>query len=641
MPHLWKGSFSVTSDLLLALDEGVVIMSAKAVAPELAALNGPFTKIARAMSRNWGVRIIPSGTRCSTNGSTIRIPYTADYLAEEKRQVLHGMLDHEVSHVAEEREHREAGRETPLELLRRTSNRTVGMMFNVFEDVRIERKYSERFPGVAENLDVTNRDSVELHRKRTRAGHKPNFWRMFGCGIILKARDCDVGCLPAEVLPYLDLVTDEIKAIRRPGLWGEDSLAIAKRAYDKVKDKAAEAKKPPPPPEESEPEESEPEESEPEGEDSEPEESEPEGEDSEPEESEPEGEDSEPEESEDEDDDLEGFREAADDALNQEADADDLIDELKDDIEGAVKNDQATEERYIPNPAALALDECVVAEAPPEAAETYRNARDEIRDQIGALKAKQLALLQTLSRKTIRANQDRGDVDSGALASVRTGEKRVFTDVVSGHSLDTAVMVLIDLSGSMGDNDDDNNASYYALRTAIALAEAWDSLGIASMFMGFYNDWSRRPAFTSGVVNRHPFTYPVFKAFNERLARCRDRFVAIKGDGDNADGEAVLAAAKLLAQRPEKRKILMVISDGFPAHIEVALDVLNNHLRLVVKQVTSAGIEVFGIGAGTDAPAKFYNQETGASHLVIRDLRTMAKQVFKAMRDRVMKGVAV
>ena len=108
MQPSWKGSSSATSAAHPPAGEKPIQakdapMTTKTVAPELAALNGPFTKIARAMSRHWNVRIVPSGARCDTDGATIRIPYTADYLPAEKRQALHGMLDHEVAHVAEER----------------------------------------------------------------------------------------------------------------------------------------------------------------------------------------------------------------------------------------------------------------------------------------------------------------------------------------------------------------------------------------------------------------------------------------------------------------------------------------------------------------------------------------------------------
>lgn len=139
-------------------------------------LEGSFTKIARAMSKNYDVTVVASGFRCDTDGkSTIRIPFNADDMKESDQQVLHGMLDHEVAHVVEEREAIEAQARgakvrTPTEMMIACVNRKEKMMLNVFEDIRIEAKASAKYVGVAENLAVCSKHSVDTFRRRHEAG---------------------------------------------------------------------------------------------------------------------------------------------------------------------------------------------------------------------------------------------------------------------------------------------------------------------------------------------------------------------------------------------------------------------------------------------------------------------------------------
>lgn len=64
-----------------------------------------------------------------------------------------------------------------------------------------------------------------------------------------------------------------------------------------------------------------------------------------------------------------------------------------------------------------------------------------------------------------------------------------------------------------------------------------------------------------------------------------------------------------------------------------------DHLRDVVRMITKAGIEVLGIGAGTDAPKNYYNKSTGAENIVIKELDKMAATIFVKMRDMLSKSL--
>ncbi|QUS42353.1 CobT protein [Tardiphaga alba] len=74
---------------------------------------------------------------------------------------------------------------------------------------------------------------------------------------------------------------------------------------------------------------------------------------------------------------------------------------------------------------------------------------------------------------------------------------------------------------------------------------------------------------------------------------------------ENIDGEALIWASERLTIRPEKRKIIIVISDGAPADDSTLdanePDILDAHLREVIAGIEAKGnIELFALGIGFD-----------------------------------------
>lgn len=802
-------------------------------------LTGPFTAIARAMSGQWGINVIPNGFRCMTDGKkNIWIPFAADHLGEEGRRALHGMLDHEVCHVVEETEHEKAGRAGYGAVAKMAKNKTLAMLLNVVEDIRIERKWEVRYPGVAKNLMDCHTRVMELNR-RDWGKAKRNFWDAFGLALFSKARNVpgDISFVGEKALKALDECEEELKGLDTLE-WIQDSYDLAERLWNKINrdaeetlERAKKAKKPKKPakePKEEAKEEEKTEKPEPGDEGEEADEGKPGdepddagkegGADEEGEEPTAGGEDGEEDsdeddlDGEDEDEDLDsdddegedddggadggdgeskdgddsdgdegegegdgassddegagdeadgeetdedeasgtgggeadedldgeegddedasggsggGSGEGADDGPSDEeieaakeilagaegegsegaeaegsvavvgpgggeedeeerepptpeelaaareiletvAGVEDFVRVLADELEKEAREDARAHKLYIPDPTMRKLDKWFKPEPLREREETkeqaaaralanYMAAKADVDSQIGAIRGKQLAFIQTITRKRLITGQDAGMLDQAALSTVRTGSLDVFADIKKGIALDTAIEVLLDLSGSMGYGDAMDAGglgfgglggravgrqcpAYYCKRIAIALVEAWEPLRIPNEFIGFTNNHSRAVgAPDPDAVRRAPFDFHVFKAWGERLKFCRERFSTICGHDDNADGEAVLAAAQRLALRPEKRKLLVVISDGYPAHAGIGGNVLNEHLKETVKKITRAGMEVLGVGAGTDAPERFYNKTTGAKNLIINDLNTLAPRLFKTLRESILK----
>lgn len=633
-----------------------------------------FTNIARAMSRNWQVNVVPSGYECCTDGETIKYPFNADHLKGAAQKVLHGLLDHEVAHVADERDHAEAGQTTPLQLCRKCESNREKMMLNVFEDVRIETKYSAVYPGVSENLNAANVHSVELYNKKS--DHGKNFWHTLGCGIIFAARGLDTSWMPAEFAPYMAAVADEITAAPK-SKWGADSLRLARSVIAKVADKADELDQPPPPPPPPQGDKGDGSDGADGGSDSDGSEGDDSsdgadsGKGSEGKDQDSKGDSEGKDGSEDSEDaaDAQGDSESKGEdegegssaendsegdeaaraeaaaagkaAMHQDAESGDILDEAKAQIIFEAQRDAETNDRYVPHPKAVAADRWIIPETKPTALHQYDIDKQAVAAQIRGLKGKLLNVIRARAASKVIGDQRKGELDSSRLASVRTGNRAVFQVEQEGETLDTAITILIDLSGSMGDATPGEKA-YYARLMAVALSETFAALNIPFEVLGFHTvtrESIGRSAYgvnDTGYSRTAPMEYHVFKSFKDSFRRVRARLTTIRGRQDNVDCEAVLAAAKRLAQRPEARKIMFVLSDGQPAGGGVRRKLNCRALVDAVKKVTAAGIEVIGIGAQTETVQDFYNADTGSSHVIVNDIETLAVSVYKLMRERLL-----
>ena len=123
---------------------------------------------------------------------------------------------------------------------------------------------------------------------------------------------------------------------------------------------------------------------------------------------------------------------------------------------------------------------------------------------------------------------------------------------------------------------------------------------------------------------------PILKTFDERMnTQVRDRFGWLPNAGflrNNIDGESIEIAARRLLARREEGKIMIVLSDGYPACAGDRGD-QNAKLKEVVREVSSTGMKVVGIGIESDAVRSFYPK-----NLVLRDVADLPTTVIKELR---------
>lgn len=643
-------------------------------------LEGRFTKIARTFARNHKIDVRLVGTRCDTDEKgIIRLPANADYLKDDAAELLEGLLDHEWSHQFEETEARESGGTypSPLAVIGALKTNKERLLFNAFEDIRIEAKQGARYFGVGENLREIKRHTFEDIVKPLFAGKKLDDkgrpvpldpWYGIVAGIIGRAQGVNTDFM-GSFNGILDMCADEIAAC--PSMkTANDARDLALKVLAKIKDMAK----------------GEPSESGDLGGEGEPKKdkkdkggkskqkgsSEPSGDEDEDsgglggeddeggssgdEDGEGEGEGGSDEEesdgSEDGDGDAGGdegaegkdgkgkdgkgkgkkpSKEESDLAkrlTNRDATSSDIVEESKKSIREEAEYDIEENRRHVPHPQAAMADR--VEKMPARHEADYHRYMNEVRPQVSALRAKILTVLQSRKARVYIGDQERGGLDASSLYSLRLGNKRVFTKKVQAPDINTVIGILVDQSGSMGPGDSHGEKSNVARKATMALGETLHKVNIPFAIWGFHNDMAGVGHIARGDTehfNRFEAgAIQLYKGFDENFNKTRTRLMGITGHGNNADGDHVIWAARQMLTRREERKILIVLSDGQPA-ASGDCNLLAAHLRDTVKACIAAGIEVFGIGIQTDAVKQFY-----PDYIVTHDLATLAPDLFRMMK---------
>jgi cobalamin biosynthesis protein CobT len=224
--------------------------------------------------------------------------------------------------------------------------------------------------------------------------------------------------------------------------------------------------------------------------------------------------------------------------------------------------------------------------------------------------------LQTRSRDRYEYGLKRGKLHTGSLHKLLSGDTdastRVFRKRIVSDTLDTAVTLLVDCSGSMS-----GNKFEMACSGAGAMAEALKPLNIAFNVLGF----------TNVEGNDEPMIW-VFNDFGERVSTPElvSRFKTASGClWENTDGDALAYAAYVLSLRREKRKVLLVLSDGSPAGRDSHGDITAYTAR-VVKDIEASGVDVYGIGILDDNVRHFYKK-----HEVVNNVDNLSSTILSVL----------
>ena len=252
--------------------------------------------------------------------------------------------------------------------------------------------------------------------------------------------------------------------------------------------------------------------------------------------------------------------------------------------------------------------------------------------------------LRSRDQKRPIGGHDEGEVDSQGLVEYAVGAlpiDQLYVQHVDDDATNVAVAVLCDCSGSMS-----GRKAALCQQAAIAMHSALSQVQIDHEITGF-------TTIESGSVRSHPWArarideysanflrmraalveaeergtrvdlfarelphgarhvgradllvpiHAIFKRFGDSDARA---LMHIAGISQNLDGEAILWQAQRIARRPEKRKVMFVITDGYPVGSRDNAQGAR-YLKETIDRVMAAGIEIYGIGIESDHGANFY-----------------------------------
>lgn len=242
-----------------------------------------------------------------------------------------------------------------------------------------------------------------------------------------------------------------------------------------------------------------------------------------------------------------------------------------------------------------------VAKVKPDA---YDELIAEMRSEIGVVRRKLERLLIAQQKRQWVGGLEEGKLDTRRMPAVLAGRTNVFKRKHDAEDLDTAVTLLIDLSGSMCEGP--GSRAWGAMQAAICLAEALERTTVKYEVLGFSNN-RRMPGFdrARGWNRIEYLDLPIFKGFDHALARRRKAMAGIGWSTglNNSDADAIRLVWDRLKKRGESNKVMIVLSDGEPA---AAGSGHYRQLERVVPEVMAEGCNLAAIGIQTDAPSQFY-----------------------------------
>lgn len=299
------------------------------------------------------------------------------------------------------------------------------------------------------------------------------------------------------------------------------------------------------------------------------------------------------------------------------------------------------EDRSLYLPLTRDLDEIAPLPVPEKMNSTWVPKMDEeVMHMVGRMQKDIERAMASQSHVHYTPGHKTGKLHGPSLFRISQGDPRVFRQKEEHISKETAVTLLIDNSGSMH-----GQKMRLAMLSGYAFAATLDRVKIVHEILGFTTghranvpqavrdaiarEFEGRSRWGTVYDRSEPIVMPIYKDFEERLSPLVKQRIAYamnaqNGLAGNIDGESVEYAAMRLLKRKEKRKVLIVLSDGQPAGGRLC----QPHLRSVINDCeTKYGIETIGIGIMDSSVKRFYPK-----HVVLNDVEELPNQVMTEIK---------
>jgi len=230
-------------------------------------------------------------------------------------------------------------------------------------------------------------------------------------------------------------------------------------------------------------------------------------------------------------------------------------------------------------------------------------------------------LLISMKQSRWQHGEKRGKVSSKNVWKAKGPmyDDRVFKQKTTKLELDTAVTVLTDNSGSMA-----GDKFHHAAKAGVMLSEAMQKAGVPVELLSFSEDGN-------GPV------HIVVKEFNERIGNesvLVDRYAeCTQWMCQNSDGESIQWAYNRLIKRKEKRRVLIVLSDGSPAAYNGAHGAEYAYTHHVIRTIEDkTPVEIYGIGIMDTNVKRLYRE-----HKVLSNASDLENMLIGLVKQKVLK----
>lgn len=256
--------------------------------------------------------------------------------------------------------------------------------------------------------------------------------------------------------------------------------------------------------------------------------------------------------------------------------------------------------------------------------EGYRREMLKIADKGAGLANQVRTQLQIICRDRYEYGKKRGKLHNGALYRVGMKDakglnERLFKQKIENQSLDVSVQILCDASGSMSGSKFTNAAA-----AAIVLNNVLSNTLHVPLEILAFTEWGDKHAmyvakeFGKDVTNDSLASS--FSAMTDMLL-------------DNVDGESIMYGFNRIRQRKERRKLMIVLSDGSPCggHRKGRV---GEYTKQVIKGVERSPVEIVGVGLMYDGVKNYYKRWA-----TIDDARNIEQALLSLISKHIIRSV--
>ena len=238
-------------------------------------------------------------------------------------------------------------------------------------------------------------------------------------------------------------------------------------------------------------------------------------------------------------------------------------------------------------------------------------------------------LIQIRAKVQMQYGTKKGKLDQSRLSRICFNapgfNERVFKNKIENKLLDAAITVLVDMSGSMG-----GQKVFNALASTLLVNEVCSTLNIPLEIIGFTDGYSS----TLSAIKPIMYIYKSFSDLKVSSDSLREYFAYSSNHmSGNPDGENILWAYDRLAKRKERKKLLIVMSDGSPAASKSCMGIGEFTHKVIEEIEASKSVDIYGLGLCSDSVKYYYK-----AHSIVSNPEEIPGKLIELIERKIVNG---